>query len=254
MDDKSLLELAKEGLGTPLPAAWKPCKTTDTFELYYFNFRTGESTWQHPVDDLFRAKYLACRAKALASSLDTAAHFNDGWLEAIRVTLDERFDQDQDGRLNSTEIRSLIVALGNDAAAADDAIRFLAQQTKSSTLHAGEGGYISVAEIVSFFENAASSAPQAVVANLRHLGLQQYIKGEKVGGEGRPTPAASASGAASASAASASASIRPPPNSNGRCSHEHCTKWLVVGQKLCKEHAAKEEQLKILHPWNNPSR
>ena len=29
------------GLKAPLPENWKPCKTTDTNEVYYFNFSTG---------------------------------------------------------------------------------------------------------------------------------------------------------------------------------------------------------------------
>ncbi|KAF1334482.1 hypothetical protein FI667_g2039, partial [Globisporangium splendens] len=35
----------------PLPENWKPCKTTDTEEIYYFNFATGQSTWDHPCDE-----------------------------------------------------------------------------------------------------------------------------------------------------------------------------------------------------------
>jgi len=36
----------------PLPDNWKPCKTTDTEEIYYFNFKSGESTWDHPCDEV----------------------------------------------------------------------------------------------------------------------------------------------------------------------------------------------------------
>ena len=43
--DKDLLYIAREGLKAPLPPDWKPCKTTDTEEIYYFNFQTGESTF-----------------------------------------------------------------------------------------------------------------------------------------------------------------------------------------------------------------
>ena len=39
--DKSLLWIAREGLKAPLPENWKPCKTTDTEEIYYFNFATN---------------------------------------------------------------------------------------------------------------------------------------------------------------------------------------------------------------------
>ena len=45
-----LLWIAREGLTTKIPPEWKPCKTKDTQEIYYFNFETGESIWEHPVD------------------------------------------------------------------------------------------------------------------------------------------------------------------------------------------------------------
>lgn len=41
-DDLDLFWIAKEGLKAPLPENWKPCKTVDTEEIYYFNFATGE--------------------------------------------------------------------------------------------------------------------------------------------------------------------------------------------------------------------
>lgn len=43
----------------PLPENWKPCKTMDTNEIYYFNFATGDSTWDHPCDDYYRSLYMA---------------------------------------------------------------------------------------------------------------------------------------------------------------------------------------------------
>ncbi len=48
--DRHLLWIAKEGLTLPLPPHWKPCKTNDTNEIYYFNFESGESSWDHPCD------------------------------------------------------------------------------------------------------------------------------------------------------------------------------------------------------------
>ena len=50
VEDADLLYIAKEGLKAPLPDNWKPCKTADTEEIYYFNFGSGESTWDHPCD------------------------------------------------------------------------------------------------------------------------------------------------------------------------------------------------------------
>jgi hypothetical protein len=52
-----LFWIARQGLTTPLPVDWKPCKTNDTKEIYYFNFRTGKSTWNHPCDEYNRKLY-----------------------------------------------------------------------------------------------------------------------------------------------------------------------------------------------------
>jgi hypothetical protein len=46
-----------------LPSEWKPCKTTDTEEIYCFNFNTGDSTWDHPCDEKCRAKYQAAKKR-----------------------------------------------------------------------------------------------------------------------------------------------------------------------------------------------
>ncbi|KAH9600240.1 WW domain [Trypanosoma melophagium] len=56
-EDKEFLYIAREGLKAPLPKDWKPCRTNED-EIYYFNFRTGESTWNHPMDEFFREKFL----------------------------------------------------------------------------------------------------------------------------------------------------------------------------------------------------
>ena len=51
--DKNYLYIAIEGLKAPLPENWKPCKTKEG-ELYYFNFATGESIWDHPCDKFYK--------------------------------------------------------------------------------------------------------------------------------------------------------------------------------------------------------
>eukprot|EP01031_Cornospumella_fuschlensis_P042170 gene42170-51494_t len=55
--DKDLFWIAREGLMAPLPTNWKPCKTKDTDDIYYFNFATGESTWDHPCDGYYKKLY-----------------------------------------------------------------------------------------------------------------------------------------------------------------------------------------------------
>ena len=48
--DQHFRWIATQGLKRPMLPGWKPCKTPDTGEIYYFNFKTGESSWDHPCD------------------------------------------------------------------------------------------------------------------------------------------------------------------------------------------------------------
>ncbi|KFP44574.1 Centrosomal protein of 164 kDa, partial [Chlamydotis macqueenii] len=61
-----LMWLAEEAIMAPLLAEWKPCKDTATGDIYYFNFATGQSTWDHPCDDPYRQLVVREREKLLA--------------------------------------------------------------------------------------------------------------------------------------------------------------------------------------------
>mmetsp|Transcript_75934 Transcript_75934/g.143151 ORF Transcript_75934/g.143151 Transcript_75934/m.143151 type:complete len:311 (-) Transcript_75934:31-963(-) len=52
-DDKDLLWIAWSGLREPCPSPWKPCQT-EAGDIFFFNFSTGESIWDHPRDQHFR--------------------------------------------------------------------------------------------------------------------------------------------------------------------------------------------------------
>ncbi|CAI5694432.1 unnamed protein product [Oreochromis niloticus] len=52
-NEPELLWLAREGIVAPLPPEWKPCQDV-TGDIYYFNFTTGQSTWDHPCDEHYR--------------------------------------------------------------------------------------------------------------------------------------------------------------------------------------------------------
>ncbi|XP_073780258.1 centrosomal protein of 164 kDa isoform X2 [Danio rerio] len=60
--EPELLWLAREGMVAPLPAEWKPCQDV-TGEVYYFNFSTGQSTWDHPCDEQYRQLVLQERER-----------------------------------------------------------------------------------------------------------------------------------------------------------------------------------------------
>jgi hypothetical protein len=71
--ERDLFFIAREGLKAPLPENWKPCKTGDE-EIYYFNFATGESVWDHPCDEYYRkvCRGSDCAALAFSSALTRA--------------------------------------------------------------------------------------------------------------------------------------------------------------------------------------
>lgn len=60
--DRDLFWIARAGLKAPLPAPWKPCESEDG-EIFYFNFETGESVWDHPRDEHYRKVYEKYKAK-----------------------------------------------------------------------------------------------------------------------------------------------------------------------------------------------
>lgn len=61
--ESDLLWIAREGLKAPLPEHWKPCKTPGTGDIYYFNFQTGDSVWEHPCDEHYKTLYATENAK-----------------------------------------------------------------------------------------------------------------------------------------------------------------------------------------------
>ncbi|CCW64151.1 unnamed protein product [Phytomonas sp. EM1] len=56
-EDSPFLWIAREGLKAPLPENWKACQS-DKGELYYFNVKSGESIWDHPMDDYFKTLFI----------------------------------------------------------------------------------------------------------------------------------------------------------------------------------------------------
>jgi len=71
-NDKDLMWIARAGLKVPLPAPWKPCTTGEENEVFYFNFETGESVWDHPCDEFHRLLYKREKARKLGEDFDEA--------------------------------------------------------------------------------------------------------------------------------------------------------------------------------------
>merc|ERR1712228_966457 len=75
-EDLELMWIAEEGLKAPLPSEWKPCKTDDD-DIYYFNFDSGESRWEHPCDEYYKKLYKTEKEKlGQLKSKENRNHFN----------------------------------------------------------------------------------------------------------------------------------------------------------------------------------
>merc|ERR1719498_609600 len=70
-EDRELLWIARQGLKAPLPSEWKPCQRRDTGDIFYYNFETEESVWDHPCDkyfiQLFQDEKAARRPRVIGS-------------------------------------------------------------------------------------------------------------------------------------------------------------------------------------------
>ena len=63
INESHLMWICRDALKAPLPPGWKPCQV-EGGQIYYFNFDTGESVWEHPMDAYFKAKLASERLKA----------------------------------------------------------------------------------------------------------------------------------------------------------------------------------------------
>ena len=59
--------IAREGLKAPLPEPWKPCQNKNN-EIFYFNLKTQESSWDHPCDKYYKNLFKKEKEKELKGS------------------------------------------------------------------------------------------------------------------------------------------------------------------------------------------
>jgi hypothetical protein len=73
--DRDLFWIARDALKAPIPPGWKLYQRRDgSGEPFYFNEKTGESLWDHPLDKQFKEKFAAeKRKKSNPDALDTKA-------------------------------------------------------------------------------------------------------------------------------------------------------------------------------------
>mmetsp|Transcript_94365 Transcript_94365/g.246231 ORF Transcript_94365/g.246231 Transcript_94365/m.246231 type:complete len:331 (+) Transcript_94365:188-1180(+) len=66
-NEPHLMWIAWEGVAAAVPTPWKACHNLDAEnedEVFYFNFETAESVWDHPCDEKYRTMVEKARAEA----------------------------------------------------------------------------------------------------------------------------------------------------------------------------------------------
>lgn len=72
-NDRDLFWIAREALTVKLPPGWKVYRKKDgTSDPFYFNIKTGESLWDHPLDQHFKEMFEAEKAKKEAAKNEPA--------------------------------------------------------------------------------------------------------------------------------------------------------------------------------------
>lgn len=108
-----LSRLAKESLEADLPEGWEMEIMEEGEHAgtpYYFNEELGESMWEHPKDDFYRAKYLELkskREKRRGSGVikeDDSKSFNRAQRNDDVLTAD---DENENRRVNIPQVSSI---------------------------------------------------------------------------------------------------------------------------------------------------
>lgn len=73
-EEPHLLDLAREGLMAALPKGWSPCFHEASGAWYYYQTSTGYTSWEHPLDEIYRK--LVEQAKAGKRQMSLGTRFN----------------------------------------------------------------------------------------------------------------------------------------------------------------------------------
>jgi len=84
-EDRDLLGIAEEGVKALLPAGWVSCSSESSEgRVYFFNRMSGHSQWEHPLDEMYRAKYQKAKADMLVTQMRAnAAERETRWADTL---------------------------------------------------------------------------------------------------------------------------------------------------------------------------
>ncbi|KAF8563797.1 hypothetical protein P879_10631 [Paragonimus westermani] len=68
--EPELIWLAKEGISAPIPKGWQVLQDENN-QIFYYNSASGQSLWEHPLDEFYRNQVRQARLNGVQSSLES---------------------------------------------------------------------------------------------------------------------------------------------------------------------------------------
>ncbi|CAE8688301.1 unnamed protein product, partial [Polarella glacialis] len=135
--EQPLMWIAKEGVIAPVPSPWKAC-TENGDDVFYFNFESGESIWDHPCDERYRQMVEDARAgKEHANGCCSDKSCSSSKPEVEATSGKEGEENEADSSLQSSD--SPVQRKGDADAAADPDVSFSAASVASVNSKCGGG-------------------------------------------------------------------------------------------------------------------
>lgn len=110
VEDKDLMYIAREGLKSTLPEGWKPVKTRDG-EIYYFNFETQQSQWEHPCDEHYKKVYKEAKKEQIMNKRDTKSSKMRGRLADALSTQQPNAFSNNDKEIDHNEDKQSVLTV-----------------------------------------------------------------------------------------------------------------------------------------------
>eukprot|EP00930_Biecheleria_cincta_P075648 TRINITY_DN62826_c0_g1_i1.p1 TRINITY_DN62826_c0_g1~~TRINITY_DN62826_c0_g1_i1.p1 ORF type:complete len:620 (+),score=132.05 TRINITY_DN62826_c0_g1_i1:39-1898(+) len=140
-DEPHLMWIAKEGVTAPVPHPWKAC-TENGDDVFYFNFESGESLWDHPSDEIYRnmveeeRKKHAGAGKGAGNNGADTKKANDSASELAMkdISLHSLQSNSSPSRLNESDAARPQAddSLNDDKSEADESVSVASPSSKSS--------------------------------------------------------------------------------------------------------------------------
>ncbi|CAG5087313.1 Oidioi.mRNA.OKI2018_I69.PAR.g11515.t2.cds [Oikopleura dioica] len=99
--DPDLVWIAKEGIMAKLPPDWKAVNQ-EGYGLYYFNFKTGQSIWEHPNDEYYRGKVRQEKSKKKGGVRSSFESDNGSKLNPLKTSISMSSIDDVDDLMRSS--------------------------------------------------------------------------------------------------------------------------------------------------------